>query len=81
MSLQELDDVAVRENDIAITVDIVPLVHYQHRYEVHKLNLSLLILINLSTLDFDKLVAHVFSDMQHDLVFEHMLDHLVVIGF
>ena len=71
----------MRENDLALRVEPVnPLVDHQHRNEVDKLDDCLLVKVDLSTLDLDQLVRHVLVDMEHDLVFEHVTNHLVVLG-
>ena len=41
----------------------------------------MLILIDLASFDFHKLVRHVFSDMEHYFIFKHMLDHLIIFSF
>ena len=80
VSLQELDDVRVGENDWAVTEFFKSFVGHQNRNEVNELYGSLLVMIHLGTLDLDKLVADVLSDVQHDLMLKHMLNHFVILS-
>ena len=70
---------SVRENDFSITILISSFIHDQYGYKIDQEHDGVLILVNLSTFDLDELVGHVFSNMEHDLVLQHMLDHLIIL--
>ena len=54
VSLQELNDMAMREHHFAFTVErVFPLVCHQYGYEVDQLHNSLLVMIDLRSLDLD----------------------------
>lgn len=82
--LQKLDDMAVRKDNlsfmVAIWVFLLSFVRDQHRDKVNQLDLRLLIEIHLSPFNFDQLVANVFVNLQHDLVLQHVMNNLVVLG-
>ena len=54
---------------------------YENRNEVDELYGSLLIVVYLCSLDLDQLVADVLSNVEHDLILKHVLDHLVILSF
>lgn len=37
-------------------------------------------MIYLRSLDFDKFITYVLSDIEHNLILQHVLDHLVVLS-
>lgn len=80
MSLEELHNVAMWENDFSVAELIIALIVDEDRNEVNKLDNGLLVLIDLCTLDLDQFVAYVFTNVQSYFVLEHVLDHLVVLG-
>jgi hypothetical protein len=71
----------MREDNFALTIQISPFVHDEHRDEICQLNDSLLIVIDLGSFDLDKFIRNVFSNVEHTFFSQHMLNHLVVFGF
>jgi len=71
----------VRENNVSVTVQVSPFVHDKHGDEICKLHDGLLIMVDLSPFDLDKLVRDIFSNMQHALFSQHVLNHLIIFGF
>jgi hypothetical protein len=74
--------VVVRKDNFIHTVELVfTLVQHEHRDEVDQLDGSLLVEIDLSSLDLDKFVTDILIDVKHDLVFEHVVHHVVILSF
>ena len=69
------------EYNLSITEVICSFVHDQYRNKVYQEDDGMLILVDLTTFDLDELIGHVLFDMKHDLILEHMLDHLIILGF
>ena len=80
MSYKEVDDMLVREYHFISFTAIDSLLLHQDTEEVNKRDHSLLILVDLSILDLNHFVASVFSDVQHNFVGEHHVDHVVICG-
>ena len=80
MSFKELSNIIVWEKNITISELSFTLVRDQDRNEINELDDCLLVEINLSIFDFNKLVTNIFIDMQHDFILQHVLDHLIIFG-
>ena len=81
MCFKELCYIFMSEDDGTILELIRSFIRDQNWDEINQLDDGLLIWIHLTVLDFDKLVADVFSDMKIDVILEHVLNHLVIFGF
>lgn len=80
MSFKELSNIIVWEKNITISELSFTLVRDQDRNEINELDDCLLVEVNLSIFDFNKLVTNIFIDMQHDFILQHVLDHLIIFG-
>ena len=70
----------MRENNIIlVTKFVVSFVIYQHRDKVNQHNNSLLVRIYLPIFNFNKLVANIFTDMKHYIIFKHVFYHQIVL--
>lgn len=81
MSVQEFNDVSMWEDDLSITIQIGSLVHDQYRNEVNQKHDCVLILVDLTSFNFDEFVRHILFNMKHDLILQHVLDHLIILSF
>lgn len=76
---KKMHDVAVRKDHTIELIGIFSLVVNQYRYEVDQLNHGLLVVVYLRSLDLDEFVTYILSDVEHDLILQHVLDHLVIL--
>ena len=82
MSLKELQNVVMGEDDLGgYVVHVCSLIHQQNRDKVCHSNDGHLVLINLTVLDSNKLVAYVLLAEEFAVCIQDMCDHLVVMGF
>ena len=82
MSIQEVEDVIVREHDTRVKiVFIFTLICNQNRNEINKLDNRHLVLVNLGLFDQNQFVAVIILDQKLAVIFHDECDHSVVMCF
>jgi hypothetical protein len=68
----------MREKNLTVSKLSFTLVCNQNRNKINELDDGLLVEVHLSVLDLNKFVTNVLINMQHDLILQHVLNHLII---
>lgn len=81
MKLKEIKDLLMREKNLWIWVIVIFSLIQDHRWEeIDESDWCHLILINLSSFDWNEFVADIFSDVELAVSLQNMCDHWVILG-